>query len=100
MGYYIQVAGHHGKAQAIATLFEGEILPSCPESYDEIPEGKALIVVVDNGAFEAAGFAYDAEEFEAFCKNPNDHRPMQYVLIDRNNAEEASGFKKRNFTTV
>ncbi len=93
MGYYIETGTAHGKANIIAKKFNGEVLPKAPNSYSDIPEKKAVIAVVDNGIFEAAGFCYSEEEFKAFT-NPQDRRPMQYVLIDRETAEKESGFKK------
>jgi hypothetical protein len=91
MGYYIQTEGTHNKAAAIARRYNGEVLSRPPISYQAIPEGKAVIAVVDNGPFEAAGFCFNESEFKVFT-NPNDRRPVQYVLIDRLAAEVASGF--------
>jgi len=93
MGYYIQTNRNHGKAEDIAKEYGGFILPNAPKNYADIPADKALIVVVDNGPFEAAAFAYDAEEFSVFTDREDD-RPKQYVLIDREAAELASGFRK------
>ena len=62
----------------------------CPKSYSDIPKGKALICIIDNGPFEAAGFCFDEEEFEEFIAP--DPRPRSYVLINRTKAEELSGF--------
>jgi hypothetical protein len=93
VGHYIQTPGaNHGKAAIIAYDHSGEILRDQPRSYAGIPEGKALIVVVDNGAFEAAGFCFNEEEFKAFTL-PYDLRPKQYGLIDRAKAEKLSGYK-------
>ena len=64
-----------------------------PYSYDGIPADKGLIVVVDNGMFEAAGFCYNEEEFKVFT-DPRDYRHKQYVLINREDAEILSGYRK------
>jgi hypothetical protein len=91
MGYYIETPAVHGKAQWIADNYEGEKLTFLPASYSDIPEGKALIGIVDNGIFEAAGFCFSEQEFATFA-DPQDHRPKTWVLIGRTEAELASGF--------
>jgi hypothetical protein len=91
MGYYIQANGHHNKAKFIMDNYGGMRVDP-PASYSDIPEGMALIVVVDNGPFEAAGFCYDAREFEAFTSS-NEKRRRDYLLMDRSKAIELSGYK-------
>lgn len=91
MGYYIQTEGTHNKAASIARRYNGEILSQPPNSYQDIPTGKAIIAVVDNGPFEAAGFCFNEAEFKVFT-NPNDRRPIQYVMMDRGMAEQLSGY--------
>lgn len=93
MGYYIQVPKNLGKAKQIEELHDGMIIPR-PVSFSKVPESKALIVVVNNGLFEAAGFAYDEKEFEAFT-DPDDSRRKEYVLMDRKEAERLSEFPKK-----
>lgn len=88
MGRYIQ-GPIHGKANYIKTMFNGETITSPPASFNSIPEGKALIVVCNNGPFEAAGYAYDQVEFEEFTR-PDDPRPREYILIDKAVAENNS----------
>jgi len=92
MGYYIQ-GPTFGKAQHIVDTYEGKFLESPPKRYEAIPADKALIVIVSNAIFEAAGFAYDADEFAAFT-DPTDPRHRSYVLIDRAVAERVTGYKK------
>lgn len=93
MGYYINTTSNHGKAEIIARELNGKILPECP-AWGSWPEDKALIVVVDNGLFEAAGYAYSKSEYEAFTE-PFDTRPKQYLLINREDAELHSGMYGR-----
>lgn len=92
MGYYIETAGVHGKAQVLVEKAGAERLPSVPR-WEDIPEGKALICVVDNGIFEAAGFAYSFSEYMAFT-NPDDFRTKEWLLMDRAKAEDLSGFNR------
>lgn len=94
MGYYIQTSGNKGKAQEMIARYGGEIIYQPPASYNDIPEGKALIVIIDNGPFEAAGFCFSEQEFEAFTR-PEDKRRKWYILMDRETAEKESGYSKR-----
>lgn len=118
MGYYIEGRTVKGKAQYIVDELGGEIVPR-PALFADVPEGKALICVVDNGLFEAAGFACDEREFEAFAaedtgpaestwsrvgdmnvlhlgNGTDGQRPRTWVLMDRKRAEELSGYAARN----
>lgn len=92
MGFYIQVPENKDKAKQIEVEYNGTIIPP-PSSFSEIPLDKALIVVVDNEFFEAAGYAYNEQEFLEFT-DPNDPRPKQFVLIDRLKAEQLSGYER------
>jgi len=92
MGYYIQTSEPFGKARELVQKYNGQIIEK-PESYNDIPAGKALIVVVRNTFFEAAGFCHNEYEFNAWFDDPTDMRPMQFVLIDREIAERESGYK-------
>lgn len=95
MGYYIQTPGHClGKAAIIAKAYQGQVLDGPPAQYSDIPTGKALIAVVDNGLFEAAAFAYDEKEFKVFT-DPEDDRPVTYLLIDRSVAETLTQFAEK-----
>jgi hypothetical protein len=91
MGYYINTGRAHGKANDIAVIYDGELLDTPPASYESIPSDKALVVVVDNGPFEAAAFMYDEGEFD-YWATMADPRPRQYVLLDRVEAERASDY--------
>jgi len=92
MGFYIEVPENTNKAEQIRDLYGGEIVQTVPLDYSKIPEGKALIVVVDNGLFEAAGFCFNEPEFRVFT-DILELRPRKFVYLDRDKAEELSGFK-------
>jgi hypothetical protein len=92
MGYYIEVPANTGKARLIEELHGGTILARQPE-WDEFPD-LAIIVVVDNGIFEAAGYAYDEAEYRAFTE-PDDMRPKTFLVMPRDKAEELSGRSRR-----
>ena len=88
MGYYIEVPQNKGKAQQLVELYGAEILPAAPEFWHKDP---AIICVVDNGPFEAAGFCYDSQEL-SFFKDP-DNRPRIWLTMDYKKVCELTGFK-------
>jgi hypothetical protein len=92
MGFYIQTPTVRDKAAHIAAEYHGMVLGAPPVTYADIPPGKALIVVVDNGPSEAAAFCFDEYEFRAFT-DPADPRPKSYVLMDHALAATLSGYK-------
>lgn len=80
MGMYINAinglpAPATGKVDFLLTNAPGTIILSAP------PEEwrNDLVCVVDNGLFDAAGYAYDANEMEAF-KYPN-NRPKTWLMV-------------------
>ena len=50
-----------------------------------------LICIVENPMFEAAGYCYNAQEFDAFT-DPNDHRKKRWVIHPK--AAELSGYTR------
>lgn len=93
MGFYIETATLQGKAEVIAREYGGQIVPK-PASFADVPAGKGLVCVVQNGLFDAAGFAFDEREFEAFTE-PGDHRSKTWVLMDYEKAAVLSGYRDR-----
>ena len=91
MGYYIEVPNNKGKAQQIIKLHGGRIIPA-PVPLDTLSDNEAIICVVDNGPFEAAGFAYSEKELDEFSRP--DGRPRTWVIMDRAKACELTGFKE------
>lgn len=94
MGYYIEVPKNHNKAQQLVDLYKAERLPVAPNSINDVPEGKAVVVVVENLAFDAAGYCYDDRELADF-KEP-DHgwqRPRTWLLMDKKLTEKLSGYR-------
>lgn len=93
MGYYIQVPNNKGKARQIVELYGGRIVTDVP-SFKNISPDEAIICVLDNGAFEAAGFAYDERELaefvapDSFCHQ----RPRTWVIMNRRKACELTGY--------
>jgi len=92
VGYYIQGPtrgkGLFLQAQHGAMEVPPHVAASAVHSIDTIP-----VCVVDNGAFEAAGVAYDGEEFEAFCLM-GDARPKKWYVMNRQLAYDLCNFPK------
>ncbi len=90
MGYYIEVPEDKGKAQQIVELYGGRIVPS-PPSFEDITPDEAIICVVDNGHYEAAGFAFNQRELHAFSFY--ERRPRTWVIMNRQKACELTGYE-------
>lgn len=93
MGYYIETPEDTRKAAQIVKFHGGEIIPK-PDAFTVIAPDKALIVVMNNVLFEAAGLAYDKDEFEAFT-DPSDARSKQYVILDKALAHKLAKYKEK-----
>jgi len=93
MGYYVQ-GPTKGKGPELVSQHGAREI-SKPASFTDIPAGMALVVVVDNGFFEAAGYAYSPAEFEVFV-NPDadDKRPRKFYLMGENLCRKLSDYNK------
>ena len=87
MGKYIETEDIYNKANWICKNLGGQI--ASQQIAKDLIETKGVIVIVDNGEFEAAGWAFNQAEFEAFTL-PEDHRSKQFVVIERAEAEKAT----------
>jgi len=83
VGYYIEVPEPINKASQLVVLHEAVAIPP-PRSFDAIPSDQALICVVENGMFDAAGVCYDEKEFSAF--NHPDGRRKFWLLMNKEEA--------------
>jgi hypothetical protein len=82
MGRYIQTGNSvKNKAAIICSEFDGEIITvEQAENLIGDPESVAIVCVVDNGPFEAAGYCYDRDEFNEFS-SPGDYRTKTWIAI-------------------
>jgi hypothetical protein len=80
MGYYIEVPKNLNKAAQLMDLYGAELMPM-DMGFSEIPADKALICVVQNGLFDAVGYAFDETEFRAFSEP--DGRTRTWLLMDK-----------------
>ena len=70
---------------------DGEPGPDRAEFFNTLSDDTALICVVDNGPFEAAGYAYSLREFEAFSR-ADDDRVRTWLTMDKKMVQKLSGF--------
>jgi len=89
MGFYIQVPHHKHKAEQIVAIHGGRICPR-PPNFEDISPDEAIICVMDNGPFEAAGFCYNQAELTAF--SVPDGRPRAWVVMNRAKVCELTGY--------
>lgn len=78
MGYYIETGKRLGKAKWLVDNAKAMItFAPVAGTAEMIP-----VCVIDNGAFEAAGIAFDSEELSCF-NNPTDYRLKTWLSVPR-----------------
>jgi len=97
MGYYVQTPGAvTKKAELIAAEHNGEIV-DVKEAFEAFDQGKGVICVVTNPAFEAAAFAHDHEQLEHFADTSDDMRPRKWVVLESfEQAAKLANYEKRD----
>lgn len=93
MGYYLQTPETHGKAEYIIKVHGAKRVSQEEAAAAMTDPDVAVVAVKDNGMFEAAGFAYDQREWEAFTL-PDDPRPTIFLTMGRALAERETNFPK------
>lgn len=92
MGYYINPK-NMSKEEWLSEN-HSEVLKEAPSSNIRINSDGSkdmAVVLVDNGAFTAAGVAYSQDELNAFTANKNDHRPKIFLWVPLQKIEEVLG---------
>ena len=87
MTLYLNLPDGTGKLEYLSGLSGSEVLPSRPRGLDEVPNHKALICVLDNGTFEAAGYVVSETDFAAWANSTGD-RSETWLLMDRQIADD------------
>lgn len=95
MGFYIQTGEKFGKGKWLENTLNAMRIPQ-PVSFAKVPKGYALVVVVHNPGFEAAGFAYNEREF-LFMINPRvrDCREKEFFLLEWDLVCQLTGYKPK-----
>lgn len=96
MGYYIETGTAVGKA-GILVKEHGASEITRPEAFTiatnpEYPRTQIIVVVLENGMFEAAGIAFDIDELKEFT-DLNDSRPRTILSMDQEEAWKLAGGK-------
>lgn len=60
MGFYLEVPNNHLKAEQMKEL-HGAVVTLRPKSLRDIPKGKILLCVVQNGSWDAIGIVYSEQ---------------------------------------
>ena len=87
MGFYIE-GPTVGKAAYLVKEHGAELTNSCM-LWEDIPDGKAAICVVLNGAWDAAAYCFSEKEFDEW-HDFSDPRPKTWLLMDKSKAKELS----------
>lgn len=90
MGFYIQTTSPKNKAQFLVDNYNCSVINE-DIARERADNKEGVVVVVDNGPFEAVAFAYDKDELARFL-DQNDNRPKTIVAIDYDLACKLSGF--------
>ncbi|KKK58325.1 hypothetical protein LCGC14_3045560 [marine sediment metagenome] len=84
MGYYIN-SPNKSKEEWLQEYGQVTTTPAWPA-----PEGTVPVCLIDNGAFTAAGIAYDEAEFNAFmAPDSGMQRPRTWYYVPREKVLEA-----------
>ena len=90
MGFYLQ--GSDPKADYLLATYPGfqEVTPR-DAKVSVMDEDRAVVVVVENGIFDAAAFAFSEAEFEEFTRD-DDPRHTRFLTGHRDLVEVLSGY--------
>jgi hypothetical protein len=90
MGFYIETPKDKHKADQLIAAFGAIEVMNEPI---QLPQCKyALVCVVENNSFDAAGLVYNEHELRRFA-DPTDRRPKRWLLMDRDLAYKLAGVR-------
>jgi methylase of polypeptide subunit release factors len=61
----------NGKVQYLVERYQAEVLDRAPRNFDEIPEYRAIICVIDTRDYEVASYAFSRQELSADWLEPH-----------------------------
>lgn len=93
MGYYINPSN---ETQETFLRREGTRNINPPKHLSVIPTDQALICLVDNYSFKAAGIIFSQHEYEAF-NSPDDRRNKEWFQILRSKLYDVSDIRPELF---
>ena len=91
MGFYIE-GPRKGKAEFLKKEY-GAVQVRVGNAKEALGNPElAVICVVYNSTWDAAGFAHNLREFERMEVRADDQRPRRWMVMDRETAEKLSGY--------
>ena len=95
MGYYIETDANKDKAKWLINNHDAKVITHTEAALIMCDDKrtKGVVCVVDNGPFEAAGYAFSFEEFESFLRE--DGRRKLWLSMDRDTAETLSNYSEK-----
>lgn len=85
MTLYLDLPGPRGKLDRLISQYGAGVLPSPPGGLDEVPAGKALVCVSDQGDYEAAGYILTETEFALWTDYEGPDKT--WLLMERETAD-------------
>ena len=82
-----------GKVQYLVDRYQAVVLDRPPRVFADIPDHQAIICVIDTLQYEVASYAFSRQEF-SFLDDHSDFRKRTWILMDKNKANQLSGFGK------
>ena len=80
-----------GKVEHLIATYGAERLSDPPKAFDDIPECKVLICVIDSVRYETVSYCLSAAEM-AWVNDTTDFRPRTWLLIEKDRMETLSRF--------
>lgn len=77
MGYYINPVN-----ESKESFLEREGLEVPQTDWEKIPKDSLPVILINNGAFTAAGIGFDKREYEAFV-DKRDRRPKKIYIVKK-----------------
>ena len=92
MGYYIE-GDQLNKINFIKVNGGREVTQEgATKVVNDTESNQAVVVVIDNGMFQAAGYAFSPREFEAFTGS-SDTRPKTFMVANKEWVNSQTGYK-------
>lgn len=85
MGMYMEDSDKRKWLQEVGSFIDCGVEPTTI-NFKDVPENSMIVCLVDNGAFLAAGVAFDEREFEVF--NKEDGRWKEWYFVSRSELAE------------
>lgn len=92
MGYYIQTPLIIGKVGYLKATYGAIEIESIGTLNEISKENMALVIVVENDMFDAAGYIYDDNELRRALPTKQDQRKRTWLLMDEQLTKNLAGY--------